>query len=71
MIFFSAKILKIGINPHVFLPVPVYCLPTPPMKILLNVLKWIFIILFFPVSLLFIAYFNQRRSRIEYFKDEY
>jgi hypothetical protein len=40
------------------------------MKVLLAILKWIFIILFFPVSLIFVAYFNQRKARNEYFKDE-
>jgi preprotein translocase subunit SecG len=40
------------------------------MKLILNILKWILIILFFPLSLLFVAYFKQRKSAKEYFKDE-
>ncbi|MEO5642486.1 MAG: hypothetical protein ABIQ40_19180 [Bacteroidia bacterium] len=41
------------------------------MKILLSIVKWVLIILFFPLSLLFVAYFKQRKSKKEYFKDEY
>jgi len=41
-------------------------------NILLTLLKWIFILLFFPLSLLFIAYFRQRKAKKLYFsqKDE-
>lgn len=35
-----------------------------------TILKWILIVLFFPFSLLFIAYFRQKKAGQEYFKDE-
>jgi len=28
-----------------------------------TILKWLLIILFFPISLLFVAYFNQRKAK--------
>lgn len=34
------------------------------------ILKWVFIILFFPLSLLFVAYFRQRKAKREYFNKE-
>jgi hypothetical protein len=36
-----------------------------------TIFKWILIILFFPLSLLFVAYFKQQQSKKEYFKDEH
>ncbi len=36
------------------------------MKILLTILKAILIVLFFPISLLFVAYFRQRKQRKKY-----
>jgi len=38
------------------------------MKEMQTILKWILIILFFPISLLFVAYFRQRKAKKEYFK---
>jgi len=38
------------------------------MKEIQTILKWILIILFFPISLLFVAYFRQRKAKKEYFK---
>jgi hypothetical protein len=35
-----------------------------------TLIKWILIILFFPLSLLFVAYFKQRKAKKEYYKDE-
>ena len=40
------------------------------MNFFLNILKWILIILFFPLSLLFVAYFKQRKSNNNYWKDK-
>ncbi len=37
------------------------------MKEIKIVVKWIIIILFFPISLLFVAYFKQRRDNKEYY----
>jgi len=35
-----------------------------------SILKWFFIVLFFPFSLIFIAYFRQRKAKQEYFENE-
>jgi uncharacterized membrane protein SirB2 len=43
----------------------------PVLKALWFIVKWLLIIAFFPLSLLFVAYFRQRQSQKEYFKDEY
>lgn len=40
------------------------------MKAFLTVLKWILIILFFPMSLIFVAYYKQREARKTYFEEE-
>lgn len=37
------------------------------MNILWTILKWILIILFFPMSLIFVAYFKQRKAKKEYY----
>jgi len=36
------------------------------MKETLTILKWLIVILLFPISLLFIAYFNQKKSKKAY-----
>lgn len=33
------------------------------MDLIKTILKWVLIILFFPVSLIFVAYANQRKAR--------
>jgi preprotein translocase subunit YajC len=38
------------------------------MKEIQTILKWILMILFFPLSLLFVAYFRQRKAKKEYYK---
>lgn len=40
------------------------------MKILTNILKWILIIAFFPISLIFIGYYKQKKERKDYWKTE-
>lgn len=40
-----------------------------PMNWLLILLKWILLVLFFPMSLLFVAYFRERKAKKEYFKN--
>lgn len=39
------------------------------MNWLLILLKWILLVLFFPMSLLFVAYFRERKAKKEYFKN--
>jgi len=36
------------------------------MKIIVKILLWILVILFFPLSLIFVAYFRQQKSKKEY-----
>ncbi|MEL6811952.1 MAG: hypothetical protein AAFP76_11500 [Bacteroidota bacterium] len=38
------------------------------MRIALLILKWILIILFFPVSLIFVAYYNQKKAKKAYYR---
>jgi preprotein translocase subunit SecG len=40
------------------------------MKFLGTILKWILIILFFPLSLIFVAYYRQKKTNETYFDDE-
>lgn len=40
------------------------------IKLFGNIIKWIFIILFFPLSLIFVAYYRQKKEGKEYWKDE-
>jgi len=40
------------------------------MNMILNILKWILIILFFPLSLIFVAYYKQKRAKKEYYKSK-
>ncbi len=40
------------------------------MNHLQTILKWALIILCFPISLIFIAYFRQRKAQKAYFKQE-
>jgi preprotein translocase subunit SecG len=35
-------------------------------NIILRLIKWILVILFFPVSLLFVAYFNRKHNSYNY-----
>ncbi|MFT5820221.1 MAG: preprotein translocase subunit SecG [Crocinitomix sp.] len=35
-------------------------------NIFLKIIKWIFVILFFPLSLLFVAYFNRKHNTYNY-----
>lgn len=35
-------------------------------NVFLKVIKWIFVILFFPLSLLFVAYFNRKHNTYSY-----
>lgn len=39
-------------------------------NIFLNIIKWVLIILFFPLSLLFVAYFKQRKQTYNYELEE-
>ena len=36
------------------------------IKLFGNIIKWIFIIIFFPISLVFVAYYRQKKERKEY-----
>jgi len=40
------------------------------LKLILNILKWILIILFFPLSLVFVGYYKQKKAKKEYAKRE-
>lgn len=33
------------------------------MKLIFTIIKWILIILFFPISLIFVFYFNEKKSK--------
>jgi len=39
------------------------------MKLVTTILKWILIILFFPLSLIFVAYYRQKASNDTYFDE--
>ena len=39
------------------------------MNVILNILKWILIMLFFPLSLIFVAYYRQKKAKKEYWKE--
>jgi len=41
------------------------------MKIFLTFLKWIFIILLFPLSLIFVAYYKQQKIKKEFYKSRH
>ena len=38
------------------------------MKVFLTIIKWIAIVLFFPLSLLVVAYFKQKKSNRAYYE---
>lgn len=40
------------------------------MKIMGKILMWILIILFFPMSLIFVAYYKQQKAKKEYYAKE-
>lgn len=40
------------------------------MELFITILKWILIILFFPISLLFVAYFKQQKAKKAYYNNE-
>ncbi|SFW57533.1 hypothetical protein SAMN05660313_02594 [Cellulophaga fucicola] len=40
------------------------------IKLFSNILKWILIILFFPLSLIFIAYYKQKKEKSTYWEKE-
>jgi len=40
------------------------------MHLIWNIFKWILIILFFPLSLIFVAYYKQKKAKKEYYKTE-
>jgi len=40
------------------------------MNLIFSIFKWILIILFFPLSLIFVGYYKQKRERIENRKKE-
>lgn len=40
------------------------------IKLLWNIIKWILIILFFPLSLIFVAYYKQKREKKTYWINE-
>jgi len=39
------------------------------MKIISKIFIWILIILFFPLSLIFVAYYKQQKAKKEYYKN--
>jgi hypothetical protein len=39
------------------------------MKIVGKIFIWILIVLFFPMSLIFVAYYRQQKSKKEYYKN--
>ena len=41
------------------------------MNIITTCLKWILIILFFPLSLIFVGYYKQKKAKKEYKEKEY
>ena len=36
------------------------------MNLILTIIKWVFIILFFPLSLVFVGYYKQKKAKKEY-----
>jgi len=40
------------------------------MNVFLIILKWILIVTFFPMSLIFVVYYRQRKARRDYYKNE-
>jgi preprotein translocase subunit SecG len=40
------------------------------MSLILSIFKWILIIIFFPLSLIFVAYYRQKKAKKEYWKRE-
>lgn len=37
---------------------------------ILNIFKWILIILFFPISLIFVAFYRQKKAKKDYWNKE-